>query len=118
MVESSKAELLAHERQILRQHHELLADQLAELVVDGRARDKRIDRMEADLRANTVATQSVKADTASLVSAFNALQGGFSVLEWLGKASATLFKTGAPIAIMYGGWVAFKAWLLAGGKPP
>lgn len=118
MFPNESSNLRQAEQDVMRQHHILLADQLAELVVDGRARDKRIDRMEVDLRANTVATQSVKADTASLVSAFNALQGGFSVLEWLGKASATLFKTGAPIAIMYGGWVAFKAWILAGGKPP
>lgn len=66
--------------------------------------DLRLDTLEFALAANTTATNSVKTDTADLVGALKAIQGGMTVLGWLGKFAKPLLMLGVPGAIVLATW--------------
>jgi len=63
---------------------------------------------------NTIITRQLESSTADVVSAFSAMQGGFKVLETIGKLGkpfAVLGAVGAGIALA---WFKFKLWFFGG----
>lgn len=74
--------------------------------------------MAGELKANSEATERVEENTKGLVEAFEAVQGGMKVLDWLGKVGVRLLWITVPVAMLYGSWQAFKLWMLTGFHPP
>ena len=72
------------------------------------AGDKRMQSIERDLKLNTDATNTVAANTRELLDAFDALQGAFKVLGWIGKAAKPLGWIAAVIAAAAGVWSHIK----------
>lgn len=58
----------------------------------------RVNRMQIELQANTIATRQVEENTASIVDAFHAAQGAFKVLEFIGKCAKIVF----PLVVVFG----------------
>lgn len=74
--------------------------------------DARMTRIEADLRANTAATEKVRVNTAEMVEFFAAAQGAFKVLNWIGKVAKPITY----IVMMASAGLAFwKALTIGGG---
>lgn len=73
--------------------------------------DKQLEDFHKELKANTEATNSVKSDTADLVGAIKAIQGGMTVLGWIGKCAKPLFYIGVPGAIILAAWHGLEDWL-------
>lgn len=65
----------------------------------------RMDTMESQLAANTMLTESVKADTAELVEFFNAAQGFLRFSRVLGSAAKWLAQIAAAGVIL---WAIFR----------
>lgn len=73
--------------------------------------DARMTRIEAELRANTEATQQVRENTAEMVEVFKAAQGAFRVLNWIGKAARPITY----IVMLGTAGIAFVKALAVGG---
>ncbi|MDC2858583.1 hypothetical protein [Delftia sp. DT-2] len=73
--------------------------------------DARMTRIEADLRANTEATEKVRVNTAEMVEFFAAAQGAFKVLNWIGKAAKPITY----IVMLGTAGIAFWKALMVGG---
>ncbi|KFJ08449.1 hypothetical protein DR66_5950 [Delftia acidovorans] len=73
--------------------------------------DARMTRIEAELRANTEATEKVRANTAEMVEVFKAAQGAFRVLNWIGKAAKPITY----IVMLGTAGIAFWKALMVGG---
>lgn len=99
-------------------HHRLLAEQISSLHIRVDDNAARLTTLAIDLQKNTIVTERVDRATAGVVSTFDTLQQGMKVLGWLGVAGEKILKAGAPLAILYGLWVAFKTWVLTGGGKP
>lgn len=69
-----------------------------------------VEQLRAELQTNTKTTTQIKQDTAEIIAVFNAIKGGLSVLEWMGKVGSKLFWLGLPGAIMYTWWGVIKTW--------
>lgn len=70
--------------------------------------DERMDRIELELAANTVATKEVASNTAELVGILNALKGAFKVIEFIGKLAKPLGYIVALGVAMSAVWTAAK----------
>lgn len=74
--------------------------------------DQRMARMEGQMAENTALTRRVDANTASIVEAFQTLQGAFKVLETLGKLARPLAWIGAFGVTLYSFWAQVKSFFL------
>ncbi|KQO23506.1 hypothetical protein [Acidovorax sp. Leaf78] len=81
------------------------------------AGDQRMGRIEGDvaavreeLAANTEATRQVAANTADLVEFFQAVQGAFKVLNWIGKVAKPVGAIATATAAAIGVWSAVKGF--------
>lgn len=72
----------------------------------------RMDKIEADLTANTAATNRVEANTTEMLEFFNSVRGAFRVLDMLGKLAKPLAYIMMFLAALAGLWAALKG----GGK--
>ena len=90
------------------------------LTGDMRAIDMRaqVQHLTDELKTNSEATKRVEENTKGLVEAFEAVQGGMKVLDWLGMVGTKLLWITVPLAMLYGGWQAFELWLTSGRGPP
>lgn len=68
--------------------------------------DKRMDRFESAIHANTALTQEIKADTAEFLEIFRAMRGGFKVLGWFGNIAKWAASIGAAVLGLYYVWKA------------
>lgn len=66
--------------------------------------EDRIEHLEKMTDRLETAIGGIKHDTADLVDAFRAAQGGFKVIAWLGKLAAPMVAIGAA-------WASFKTGL-------
>lgn len=73
--------------------------------------DARMTRIEAELRANTEATEKVRVNTAEMVEFFVAAQGAFKVLNWIGRAARPITY----IVMLGSAGIAFWKALTVGG---
>lgn len=67
-----------------------------------------MESIQADLAANTQATQEASASTSELVSILNALKGAFRTLEFIGKLARPLGYIVSLGAAVAGVWAAFR----------
>ena len=85
-----------------------LINQVTELARVQRAMERRYDaklrEMGDELSENTKATQDVKENTAGVVEALQAIQGGMKVLAWLGKAARPVMYLAVPGAVLLAAW--------------
>ena len=72
------------------------------------AGDERMTRIESDLRTNTAATEQIRSNTADLVEFFQAAQGAFKVLNWIGRAAKPLTYIATLCASLWGLWLATR----------
>ena len=70
--------------------------------------DERMTRIESDLRTNTAATEQIRSNTADLVEFFQAAQGAFKVLNWIGRAAKPLTYIATLCASLWGLWLATR----------
>ena len=70
--------------------------------------DERMTRIESDLRSNTAATEQIRSNTADLVECFQAAQGAFKVLNWIGRAAKPLTYIATLCASLWGLWLATR----------
>jgi hypothetical protein len=82
------------------------------------AGDQRMGRIEGDLAAvreelaeNTRATKEVVTNTADLVEFFQAAQGAFKVLNWIGRVAKPVSTIAAAFAAVIGVWSAVKGFM-------
>lgn len=68
----------------------------------------RMAAIERDLSANTSATREVVDNTRDLLDAFDALQGAFKVLGWIGRAARPFGWIAAAVAACAGAWAALR----------
>lgn len=102
--------LLTNARTLTMQMAEIVVAQEAAVRV-GVDRDKRIERIEVALKANTEVTEEVR----DLLSAF---RGGFRVLGWLGTGAKWIGAIAAAgMAIYTAVYAATHGGSLPGGKP-
>ena len=72
------------------------------------AGDARMSRIESELESNTAATRQVAESTRDLVEFFEAAQGAFKVLNWIGKAAKPVGYLAAAWSAGLGFWTALK----------
>lgn len=112
------------QREALHAHHRLLAQQIAQTLLDYRAlhdrmdsTDARLAHVESSLAANSEATRRIDENTAGLVSTFNTLSNGIRVIGWIGNAGKAGIKVflwlGIPGAIVLLGWERARAAIAA-----
>ena len=70
--------------------------------------DIRMSAVERDLSANTSATREIVDNTRDLLDAFDALQGAFKVLGWIGRGARPLGWIAAAVAACAGAWAALR----------
>jgi hypothetical protein len=73
------------------------------------ALSKRVDTLEGHLKENTEATKRIESNTKDIVETFQALSGGFKVLNGLGALAKPVWRiagAGAAIAAL---WTAIKS---------
>lgn len=71
--------------------------------------DVKMGSMEHSIQENTALTIDLKDDTKEMLEAFQAMKGGFKVLEWLGRIAKIVAAIGAAVAIC---WRAYNGnWL-------
>lgn len=85
--------------------HPLTVHDIRKRLSDGAAR---MARIEAELAANTAATEAIRVSTAELVEFFCAMQGAFKVLNWLGRLARPMSYIVALAAAGVGLWSAIK----------
>lgn len=68
----------------------------------------RMDKLTAELAENTAATKRIEANTAGMLEFFQAAQGAFKVLHWIGKAARPVGYIAAAGAGIVGFWSALK----------
>lgn len=72
--------------------------------------DERMEKIEADLRANTESTQNIEKNTSDLVQAFNNWQGAKKTLVWAGSWASPLTKLIAFGSAVGGAVAAYFHW--------
>jgi hypothetical protein len=70
-----------------------------------------VKSLEADLKANTLATNQVVQNTAELIAAFEALKGAFKVLEFIGKLSKPILFISLAGGVLTGLWLGLERLL-------
>ncbi|AVS68945.1 hypothetical protein C8245_22845 [Paracidovorax avenae] len=75
------------------------------------AGDVRMSRIEAELESNSATTRQVAESTRDLVAFFQAAQGAFKVLNWIGAAAKPVGYIAAAITAGLGLWAALKGHL-------
>lgn len=80
-------------------HHDLLAQQIAELSLGADTARVRLGEMERELKDNTAITQEVR-------DLLNTFRGGFKVLGWLGTAATWVGRIAAAAMAIWGAWYA------------
>lgn len=75
----------------------------------------RVSALEANLQANTAATNRIESNTSALVDAFANLQGAMKVLNWIGGFAKPLGYIAAAVAAVLGLLTALKTGV--GPKP-
>lgn len=106
-----RADALAEKLRVTECHSRL--DTLATEMKAIDIRDQ-VHAMSIELKTNSDATQRVEANTQSIVEAFQAVQGGMKVLDFLGKLGIKLLWITVPAALLWGGFSAFKVWITTG----
>lgn len=73
-------------------------DYVADALRDGQ---RRMDRMEGDIRKNTELTERVDANTQEFLTVFTSMKGGFRVLGWFGAALKWVTVTAAAASMFW-----------------